>query len=96
MYRGVPTPVSTLYPRRNMVPNNVYVNDPNFILPPRLISQEAGQPTASAPNPEDDETSPAGNAAVSSPSSQLRNDNPTRRSITGVRPLLAPVWLVLP
>lgn len=73
MYRGVPTPISTLYPRRNMVPSNVYVNDLNFILPPRLISQEAGQQTAAAPNPEDDETSPTGNATVASLSSQLRN-----------------------
>lgn len=73
MYRGVPTPISILYPRRNMVPSNVYVNDLNFILPPRLISQEAGQQTAAAPNPEDDETSPTGNATVASLSSQLRN-----------------------
>ena len=73
MYRGIPTPVSTLYPRRNMVPNNVYVNDLNFILPPRLISHDAGQPTMAAPNLEDEETSPTENAMVASPSSQLRN-----------------------
>lgn len=73
MYRGVPTPVSTLYPRRNIVPNNLYVNDLNFILPPRLISHDAGQPIVAAPKLEDDETSPTENAEVISPSSPLSN-----------------------
>ncbi|MCJ1346308.1 hypothetical protein MMC31_004523 [Peltigera leucophlebia] len=56
MVRGIPTPLDTLYPRRNMVPKNVYVNDLNFVLPPRLISQTASQSTT-VPNPEDLDTS---------------------------------------
>ncbi len=56
MGRRIPTSLASQYPRRNIVPNNIYVNDLNFILPARLISQQAGQPTTK-PNPEDVNTS---------------------------------------
>ncbi len=51
MVRGIPTSLASQYPRRNMVPNNIYVNHLNFVLPARLIPQQAGQPTT--PNTED-------------------------------------------
>ncbi|MCJ1346470.1 hypothetical protein MMC31_004687 [Peltigera leucophlebia] len=57
MVRGIPTPLDTLYPRRNMWPKKGYVNDLNFILPPRLISQPASQSSTIVPNPEDHDTS---------------------------------------
>ena len=57
MLREIPTPLASLYPRRNMLLNNIYVNDLNLLLTPRLISQQAGQPTTTAPNPEDHNTS---------------------------------------
>lgn len=77
MVRGIPTPLSTLYPMRNKIPKNVYVSDLNFVLPPRLISQPSGQSTMTAPNPEDHDTSSSSkdpateNPADQLPSSQL-------------------------
>lgn len=55
MGRGVYTSLASQYPRRHVFPSNIYVNDLNFILPARLISQQAGQPTNKS-NPEDANT----------------------------------------
>lgn len=85
MGRGIPTFLASQYPRRHVVLNNIYVNDLNFILPARLISQQAGQPT-NKPNPEDANTSSIGNSdpstsstsqhsAVLPASTQLLNDS---------------------
>lgn len=54
--REIPISLGSQYPPLNIVPNNIYFNDLNFILPARLISQQAGQLTA-APNLEGDNTS---------------------------------------
>ncbi|MCJ1345891.1 hypothetical protein MMC31_004100, partial [Peltigera leucophlebia] len=88
MVRGIPTPLDTLYPRRNMVPKNVYVNDLNFVLPPRLISQPASQSTTAVPNTEDQETSSTSqhpatqNLAGISTSSQPPNGSESNGPVT--------------
>lgn len=56
MVREIPTSLASQYPPRNIVPNNIYVNDLNFVLPARVISEQAGQPTTT-PNREDANTS---------------------------------------
>ena len=50
--RRIPISLASKYSRHNMTPKNIYVNDLNFLLPPRLVLQPASQATT-MPNPED-------------------------------------------
>lgn len=86
MVRGIPTTLSELYPRRHMEPSNLYVNDLNFVLPPRLISQQAGQPTTTAPNTEDPEMSSTSQHPVAENlSSQLPQGSQSSAPVTNWR-----------
>lgn len=86
--RGIPTPLDTIYPRRNMVPKNTYVNDLNFVSPPRLISQPTRQFTTTSPNPEEHDTTPTSqhpatqNLPGTSTSSQPPNGSKSNEPVT--------------
>lgn len=76
MARRTPSYLTSLFPKHNTMPTNIYVNDLNFLLPPRLISQPAASQPTTTPNHEDDGTSPnLGNPAPQNPEDDSSSSN---------------------
>ena len=71
--RGIPISLATKYSRHNVAPKNIYVNDLNFLLPPRLISQPVSQATT-MPKPENnDPSSNLGHPATRNPEDDIQH-----------------------